>query len=317
MRSMRTSVVIPTKNNAATIGQCLASLIPYYEQGYISEIVVVDAHSIDGTLEIVNKFPTKVLFDEGVSPYLARELGWRNTSGELVLFTDADTYLGKDFFPAIYRFFEDPQIGIVGVWERAVLTNRIGRTIGEWWIYHANNLRKLLYSNPNSWSLFQRLYHRVVFGGEKCVTTSGPCFIVRRDCLEAVGGFECPQGSADVLLSKRIIDKGWKATWWLEAPLYHYPPTSLRQLIGQRRRWGKTDAVIHKGSLEAYQKAILVIARFGTPIIGLMLALRFKNPLHLLLFPLAHYAWIAGYLAGLLTPSDCTRTPSSLASLRG
>ncbi|HEY40749.1 MAG TPA: glycosyltransferase [Dehalococcoidia bacterium] len=296
---MKTSVVIPTRNNSATIGQCLNSLMPYYERGYITDIVVVDALSSDNTLEIVENFPVKLLVynsREAVFTYYARDMGWRSTDGEFVLFIDNDAYLGDNFFPDIYELFSDERVGIIGAQERAVVTNRTTRTIGEWWVYHAEKLKGLLGSSPSSWSWLQKLYHRIAWGNEMYVTTSGPCYIVRRCCLEAVNGFECPEGSADVLLSRRIIEKGWAATWWLEAPLYHHPAASLKHLWKQRVFFGRLDAVTHSESTRAARKVMLVITRLCTPIVGLRLALRFKNPLHLLLFPLAHYAWIIGYL---------------------
>ncbi len=296
---MKTSVVVATRNNAATIGRCLASLVPYYQQGYISEIVVVDARSTDGTAEIARGFPVRLLPYGGGEPvftYYARDIGWRNTFGELVLFIDSDAYVGEGFFPAIHEFFKDDKIGIVGAQERAVVTNGTSRTIGEWWRYHADNLRGLL-GAPSSYSWFQRLYRRAAWG--RYLTTSGPGYITRRTCLEATDGFERPEGSADILLSRRIIEKGWKATWWLEAPLYHHPPASVRHLIKQRLFFGKLDAVNDRDS-GAYHKIMAVITRMGTPLLGLGLALRYRNPRHLVLFPLAHYAWIVGYLRELL-----------------
>ena len=301
----KTSVVIATKNSGATIEKCLSSLMAYYAKGYIDEILVVDAHSTDRTLEIIKKFPVKLLSYTGKSSvwtYYARDIGWRETRGEFVLFTDSDTHLGENFFPAICEFFKDSKIGIVGAQERAVITNRISKTIGEWWLYHASRLKGLLYVNPDSWSWFKRLYRKIAWGGERSITTSGPCYITRRICLEVVNGFvECPEGSGDVLLSRRIIEKGWQATWWLESPLYHHPPVSLKQLVNQRIFYGKLDARIHRKSLRSYQKVILVIENMGSPFIGLILSFCFKNFLHLLIFPLARYAWIVGYIAGLMS----------------
>jgi len=299
---MKTAVIVPTKNNVATIRQCLSSLLPYYYQGYISEIVVVDAHSTDGTLEVVSSLPVKLLCDEGVRPYFAREMGWRNTNGELILFIDADTYLGECFFPNIYDFFQEEQMGMVSPWQKGVVTNRVTRTIGEWWVYHADRLRGLISNEPTAWSLFQRLYQRVTWVGEKYATAGGPSYIVRRTCLEAVNGFECPDGSADILLSRRLTEKGWESTWWLDAPFHHYPVTHIKRLVKQRHHWGKTDAIMQRDSLKAHHKVILLISRLGTPLVGLGLAIRFKNPLHLFLFPLAHYAWLVGYIRAWLRP---------------
>jgi glycosyltransferase involved in cell wall biosynthesis len=304
---MKTSVVVPTKNNATTIRQCLASLVPYYEQGFINEIVVVDAHSTDGTLDIIRDFTqVKLLFDEGIRPYFAREIGWRQSIGDLLLFMDADTCLGEGFFPKIYDIFHDEQIAMVTPAQKALTSNLTSRTIGEWWAYH-NIQMKSLVSDHSSWNILQRLYQKVAWSGEKYATGGGPGYVVRRTTLAAINGFECPEGSADILLSRRIIERGWQSTWWLDAPFYHYPLTSLRRLIKQRHRWGRTDAIMHQDDLKTHHKLMLIISRLGAPVLGVWFAVRYKNPFQILLFPLAQYAWIAGYLSSWLNPKEVVR----------
>ena len=89
----KASFIIPTKNNAGTIEQCLNSLLRYRES--IKDIIVVDGQSTDGTLDIVRKFPVKILADPGKGQNLAYEIGWRNSEGDIVIFMDADAYLGE------------------------------------------------------------------------------------------------------------------------------------------------------------------------------------------------------------------------------
>lgn len=294
---MSISVVTLTRNNIATIDQCLSSLMPYYEQGYISEVVVVDDHSADGTVEAVKRYPVKLLFNEREGMVaVSRNIGWQNTSQELVMFLDSDAYLGEGFFPGIIDFFGDKALGIVGAYNQPVVKNKVMKTVGEWWNYHRDNLRKIG-DAPSSW--FQRLYCYASAYNERQPSISGPCYIVRRTCLQGIGGFdEHYHTSEELYLSHRITGMGWKAIWWLEAPLFHYPRATVKELVRQRYRWGKLDYVFLTGSARAYHhKIISLIVRLGTPIMGLRLALRHRNPLHLLLFPLAHYAWIAGYLA--------------------
>jgi ubiquinone/menaquinone biosynthesis C-methylase UbiE/GT2 family glycosyltransferase len=290
------AAVIPTKNNVHTIQACLSSLMPYRERGLIDEIIVVDAHSSDGTLEIVRDFPVTLIFDEGVRPYFAREIGWRRTSAELILFMDADTCLGEGFFPDICDCFQDERLGIVSPQQKAVVTNRVTRTIGEWWTFHTGRLDGLVATEPSAWSVFQRLYQRITWSGEKYAVAGGPCYMVRRTCLEALNGFECPEGSADLMLSRRIIEEGWKSGWLVDAPFYHYPVRSVKKLFKQRYHWGQTDALTQRRSRKTCQKIALSVGRLGTPVIGVWLAIRFKNPLHLFLFPLTHFAWLIGYL---------------------
>jgi glycosyltransferase involved in cell wall biosynthesis len=294
---LKTSVIIPTRNSGMTIEQTLSSLMPYYKTGYINDIVVVDGHSSDNTLEIVKNYPVKLIFDEGKGEYAARQMGWPETTGDLLLFIDNDAYIGKDFLPAVQKFFDDEKVGIVGIWARAVVTNQISRTIGEWWVYHAGSIKGLVNQPSSSWSPLQRLYNQVVLGGGKQVVTTGPCYIVRRSCMEALNGFHCHRWSEDICLSRRIVEKGWKAVWWFDGEVYHHPPVSSRQLMKQRYHWGKADASLQQGTLTAWQKIALMVTKLGTPLMGLRLTIRFGNLQHLVLFPLAHYTWSAGYLA--------------------
>ncbi len=263
---------------------------------------MVDAHSTDGTLEIVKSFPVKLFFDEGKRPYYAREIGWRNTTGELILFMDADTRLGDGFFPEICDFFGDASVGMVTPQQKAIVTNSITRAIGEWWLYQTSRLRGLLDRKPASWSFLQRLYQRAAWIGQKHPTGGGPGYVLRRTCLERVNGFESPESSADILLSSRLIEGGWKSAWWLEAPFFHYPVNSLKRLMKQRHHWGQTDAVMHRGSMKAGRRILLVFGFLGSPLLAIVLAIRFRNPFQLFLFSAAHYAWVVGYIGTWLRP---------------
>ena len=306
---MNTSVVIATKNSARTIEECLSSLLPYYEQGYIKEIVVVDGHSSDGTLDIIKRYPVKLVFDEeedveGSSA--AYDTGWHNTRAELVMFLDSDAYLGEGFFPGISGFFRENEMGIVGAEAQTVTSNRLSETIAQWSTYHGDKMRKMQGDASLSW--FERLYRKGVWLGEPRVVITGPCFAVRRSALEAVGGFRPAQDGRplprriqeDYLLSRRIIGAGQKAVWWLGAPVYHYPRFTFKSLEIQYFRLGKGNAFTER---YYYQTSPLVITLpkylLGAPVVGLMCTVRFKNPWHLLLFPLAKYAQLAGYLYGL------------------
>jgi len=306
---VNTSVVIATKNSVRTIEQCLSSLMPYYEQGYISEILVVDGYSSDGTLEVIKRYPVKLLFDEGQveASSAAYDLGWQNTRGELVLFLDSDAYLGDGFFPKIYEFFQDDEMGIVGAEAQTVIINWLSRIIAQWDAYHSNKIKKIQDSPSLSW--FERLYRKSVWFGESQMVITGPCFIVRRNSLETVGGFRPRQKGRplpwriqeDYLLSHRIVERGQTATWWLGAPVYHYPRLTYSRLQKQHFRIGIGNAFTDKYYYKASRLIMTPIKYLlGAPVFGLICAFRFRNPLHLLLFPLTKYIMLAGYLYGLV-----------------
>ena len=69
--------------------------------------------------------------------------------------------------------------------------------------------------------------------------------------------------------------------------------------------WGRRDTLMEGETLVTYAEGIRLLRRLGPPSVGLELAIRFKNPYHLFLFPLAHDAWLIGYLrAWLLTGNE-------------
>ncbi len=298
---MNTSVVIATKNSVKTIEECLSSLMPYYEQGYISEIVAVDGYSSDGTLDVIKRYPVKVLLEKKKGLSVAYEIGWRNAKGELILFLDSDAYLEDDFFPEIFEFFQDDEMGVVGAEAKTVISNRLSRIIAQWDSYHSEKIKKMQNDSPLSW--FERLYRKLVWFGESQVAITGPCYIARRSSLEGVDGFLPYQriGGEDYNLSERIIKAGWETTWWLGAPVYHYPRPTLRQLEKQHFGWGLRDAASWKGYYKASRLIIAPLKLLGAPVVGLICAFRFKNPLHLFLFTLTKYTMLVGYLYALIT----------------
>jgi len=89
------SVVIPNRNGAATLGQCLgAALASDYGR---FEVVVVDDGSEDGSVEIIERFPCKLVrLDRHGGVSKARNAGARAASGELLLFIDNDCLLERE-----------------------------------------------------------------------------------------------------------------------------------------------------------------------------------------------------------------------------
>jgi glucosyl-3-phosphoglycerate synthase len=99
-RGQRVSVVIPTKECAATIGGVLERTVaPASRRGLVDELVVVDASSDDGTAEIATAGGARVIQQDEVLARFGPGLGkgdamWRAvsaTTGEIVCFLDGDT----------------------------------------------------------------------------------------------------------------------------------------------------------------------------------------------------------------------------------
>ena len=94
------SIIIPTKNSAEFLEECLESI---KKQSYKDiEIIVVDNYSTDQTKEIVEEFkkrftPLNVqLFNQGPERSAQRNFGVRQAKGKFVLIIDSDMKLSEN-----------------------------------------------------------------------------------------------------------------------------------------------------------------------------------------------------------------------------
>ena len=87
------SVIVPTKNNSATLEACLKSI---KEQTYSPiELIVVDNHSSDETREIAKWF-TDMVFVHGLERSAQRNYGAQISTGRYLLMIDSDMELTRD-----------------------------------------------------------------------------------------------------------------------------------------------------------------------------------------------------------------------------
>lgn len=97
-RTQTVSICLPARDEAATIGSILRTLMPLVERGVVDQVVVVD-DSRDGTAEIARSLGAQVYEQQRLMPELGPVLGkgdamWRALpvlSGDVVCFLDADT----------------------------------------------------------------------------------------------------------------------------------------------------------------------------------------------------------------------------------
>lgn len=93
------SVVIPAFNEEAYIKQCLTSLVNQQTtEAY--EVIVVDNNSTDSTIQIVQKFNQllnlKIIHEKVKGRGSARKRAFYETSGKIILSTDADAIVPAD-----------------------------------------------------------------------------------------------------------------------------------------------------------------------------------------------------------------------------
>ncbi len=92
----RVSVVIPAKDEAATLPSLIEKLKPY-----CSELIVVDGRSADDTRDVASRLGARVLLDDGHGKGAAIRLGAREATREILVFIDADGSHDPDDVPRV------------------------------------------------------------------------------------------------------------------------------------------------------------------------------------------------------------------------
>ena len=86
MGGTKISVVIPTKDEEANVAACVRAFDAVRDR---VEVVVVDNFSSDRTREVAASLGARV-FEQGPERCAQRNRGWREASGDVVMFVDAD-----------------------------------------------------------------------------------------------------------------------------------------------------------------------------------------------------------------------------------
>lgn len=110
------SIIIPARNEALNIGACLQSITNQNYAADLFEIIVVDDHSTDNTVQIIQSFKNKnircILLKDFTTDNLnsykkkAIEVAITQSTGNLIITTDADCFMDKNWLQTIASFYE-------------------------------------------------------------------------------------------------------------------------------------------------------------------------------------------------------------------
>jgi glycosyltransferase involved in cell wall biosynthesis len=113
----RISIVIPNYNMAKTVGKCLAAAFTSKYGNF--EVVVVDDCSDDNSVEIIEKYPCKLVrLNKRCGTSAARNIGVNNSSGDLIFLIDADCLVLEDTLSIINSTFSGlgPEVVVGGTY---------------------------------------------------------------------------------------------------------------------------------------------------------------------------------------------------------
>ena len=112
------SIVVVSYNVKEYLRNCLESVIRYSSPRRV-EIIVVDNHSEDGSIEMVRReFPSVKLTanDENYGFSRANNQGMRQSEGRYILLLNPDTLLWEDTLSVTHDYMEKhPEVGCVGI----------------------------------------------------------------------------------------------------------------------------------------------------------------------------------------------------------
>lgn len=117
---MKASIIIPAYNEERSIAKTLKSLQNQdFDEEF--EVIVVDNNSTDKTSEVAKGFAKKlnlrVILEKKKGRGTARATGNSAAKGEILISTDADTWLPKHWLKAITKPFGDPKVvAVTGPW---------------------------------------------------------------------------------------------------------------------------------------------------------------------------------------------------------
>jgi rSAM/selenodomain-associated transferase 2 len=102
------SIIIPTVNNARQLNYLLGYLrrVPFVE--YISEIIITDGNSSDGTVEIAQSYDdVKVIVNPVAGKAMQMNAGAKIATGNILYFLSPESMPPRDFAYEIVNYFEN------------------------------------------------------------------------------------------------------------------------------------------------------------------------------------------------------------------
>ncbi|HHS13248.1 MAG TPA: glycosyltransferase [bacterium] len=240
------SILVPARNEAVVIEQTVQRLLALDYPADRIELIVINDGSTDETGSILDRVAAKdsriqllhlPRAETGHGKAFALNLGLKKAQYSMIAVYDADNRPEPDSLKKlVVHLMSDSRLGaVLGKFRtlnrgRNLLTRFINvETLGFQWIVQAGRYRA---------------FKVAILPGTNCM--------IRREVLEALGGWDESAITEDSELSVRIYRGGWKIGFVPGAVTWEQEPETLKAWIRQRTRWVRgTNHVIRKFGKEA------------------------------------------------------------------
>jgi len=268
----KVSVIIPARNEEANIKALLEDILVQFYPPNLIEIIVVDDHSTDKTAEIASSYQrvkcitlSDYTHGQKLNAYKKKaiELAIQQSTGELIITTDADCKMCNYWLLGIVNYYET--------------------------YHHELIASPVLFSTNNSWfQNFQSLDFMTMQGitgalahtktGTMC---NGANLAYTRKAFEAVNGFHGIDDIAsgdDMLLMYKIEKHFPKRTTYLKCKdviVYTQPMPNIKSFLQQRTRWASKANKFEDKRIKAVL-GLVYIFNLMFPILILLALLNYK-----------------------------------------
>jgi cellulose synthase/poly-beta-1,6-N-acetylglucosamine synthase-like glycosyltransferase len=230
------TVIIPARNEAANIGNCLNSLLLQSYSKQLFEVLVVDDFSEDNTAAIVQDYASENIRLISLKDFIkpgeinsykkkAIEIAVQHSAGELIVTTDADCTVPQNWLHTIAVFYEEKKPAFIAM---PVLIQPTSSFIG---IFQSLDFMTL--QGITGASVHNR-FHSMCNGANLAYT---------KKAFEAVNGFkgiDTVASGDDMLLMHKIYKHNPEKVLFLkskEVIVHTQPVHSVSAFFNQRIRW--------------------------------------------------------------------------------
>lgn len=245
----RVSIIIPAKNEVRVIEGVVRDACAQRYAGGV-EVVVVDDRSTDGTGDLLERLQAELPFTVVRTPpgsfgkAGALQAGVAASRGAVLAVFDADARIAPDVIATMVPLLAPPHVAAVQ-----------GRRL----VYNAGRNRLTRFQD-DEYRIFQTLMQRArqVLGGFVCLAGNG--LLVKRQALDAVGGWNPDALTEDIDLAVRLHLGGWEIRYCYDAQIWEEAVVTLRDLLRQRERW-------FEGALQCLGEYLPWILRSRLPLV--------------------------------------------------
>jgi peptidoglycan-N-acetylglucosamine deacetylase len=190
------------------------------------DVVVVDDGSKDSTLRLLrdgfgDDSRVQILHQKNAGKMAAMNRALRAAEGEILMLADADTLFPPAAIGLLARHFVDRRIGAVAAGVR--IGNAADNILTRW--------QALEYSTCQN---FDRRGYDLL----NCIPViAGAAGAVRREAINALGGFSPDTLNEDMDMTWQLLRAGWRIVNDSEAVAYTEAPNTLDSFLRQRFRW--------------------------------------------------------------------------------